>query len=101
MHKVVVLYNAPSDPDYFKSYYESNHLPLAATFPGLQASRHSFALEGAGAPSPYFAIWEGEWADAAAAGAAMQSEIGQKVAADTANYADGGLTIFHFTAIED
>lgn len=101
MHKVVVLYNTPADPAHFKSYYETTHLPLAAQFPGLLASRHSFDLHGAGGESPYFAIWEGEFADAAAAGAAMQSEMGQKIAADTANYADGGLTILHFTAIED
>jgi uncharacterized protein (TIGR02118 family) len=101
MHKVVVLYNTPTDPEHFKSYYETSHLPLAATMPGMTASRHSFAIEGAGGPAPYFAIWEGEWPDAAAAGAALQSEIGQKVAADTANYATGGVTIMHFTAIED
>ena len=31
-------------------------------------------------------------------GAAMQSPIGQKVAADVANYATGGVTIVHFDA---
>jgi len=100
VHKIVVLYNAPADPQAFKDYYERKHLPLAAGLPGLTASRHSFAVEGMGGPAPYFAIWEGEFADAAAFGAAMASDLGQAVAADTANYADGGLTMFHFTAVE-
>ena len=90
MHKVLALYPQPKDPAHFKKYYEEKHLPLAAQMPGLISSRYTFAVEGVGAPSPYFCIWEGEFADAAAMGAAMQSPIGQKVAADVANYATGG-----------
>jgi hypothetical protein len=30
----------------------------------------------------------------------MGSKIGQEVAADVANYADGGLTLFHFSPIK-
>ncbi len=96
MHKVLALYPPPKDPAHFKRYYEGTHLPLAAQLPGLLSSRHSFSLEGVGSPSPYFCIWEGEFADAAAMGAAMQSPIGQKVAADVANYATGGVTLLHF-----
>ncbi len=96
MHKVIALYPPPKDPAHFKKYYEGTHLPLAQQMPGLISSRHSFAIEGVGAPSPYFCIWEGAFADAAAMGAAMQSPIGQKVAADVANYATGGVTILHF-----
>ncbi len=101
MHKVVVLYNQPADPQKFRDYYLTNHLPLAARLPGLVASRHSFNISGAGpVPAPFFAVWEGDFADADAAGSAMQSEIGQAVAADVGNYADGGFTIFQFT-VED
>lgn len=99
MHKVVVLYNKPADPKHFRSYYETTHLPLAAKLPGLLASRHSFAINGPAGPSPYFCIWEGEFADEAATLRAMQSEIGRQVAADGVNYADGGMTLLHFTAI--
>jgi 4-carboxymuconolactone decarboxylase len=96
MHKVLALYPPPKDPAHFKKYYEEKHLPLAAQLPGLLSSRHTFSIEGVGNPSPYFCIWEGEFADAASLAASMQSEIGQKVAADTANYATGGVTILHF-----
>jgi len=98
MHKVLALYPQPKDPAHFKKYYEEKHLPLAAQMPGLISSRYTFAVEGVGGPAPYFCIWEGEFADAAAMGAAMQSPIGQKVAADVANYATGGVTIVHFDA---
>ena len=37
MHKFVVLYNQPEDPEHFRSYYESTHIPLAAGLPGLKA----------------------------------------------------------------
>jgi 4-carboxymuconolactone decarboxylase len=100
MYKVLALYPPPKDPAHFKRYYEETHLPLAGQMPGLLSSRYSFSSEGVGSPSPYFCIWEGEFADAAAMGAAMQSPIGQKVAADIANYASGGVTIVHFDAKE-
>ena len=96
MHRVLALYPAPKDPAHFKKYYEETHLPLAGQMPGLLSSRYSFSIEGVGAPSPYFCVWEGEFANEAVMGAAMQSPIGQKVAADVANYATGGVTIVHF-----
>jgi 4-carboxymuconolactone decarboxylase len=96
MHKILALYPPPKDPTHFKKYYEEKHLPLAGQIPGLLSSRHTFAIEGVASPSPYFCIWEGEFANAASFAASMQSEIGQKVAADIANYATGGVTILHF-----
>jgi len=96
MHRVLVLYPQPKDPAHFKKYYEEKHLPLAAQLPGLLSSRHTFSIEGVGTPPPYFCIFEGEFADAASMAASMQSEIGQKVAADMANYATGGATVLHF-----
>jgi 4-carboxymuconolactone decarboxylase len=96
MHRVLVLYSPPKDPEHFKKYYVETHLPLAVKMPGLLASRYSFALEGVGAASPYFCVFEGDFGSAAAMGAAMQSDIGQKVAADMPNYASGGAMILHF-----
>jgi uncharacterized protein (TIGR02118 family) len=42
MHKLVVLYPKPADPDHFRDYYVNNHLPLVARMPGLLAWRYSF-----------------------------------------------------------
>jgi 4-carboxymuconolactone decarboxylase len=98
MYRVLALYPRPNDPAHFKKYYEGTHLPLAAQLPGLLSSRYSFVIEGVGAPSPYFCIWEGEFANEATMAESMLSPIGQKVAADVANYATGGVTILHFDA---
>jgi 4-carboxymuconolactone decarboxylase len=98
MHIVLALYSQPKDPSHFQRYYEEKHLPLALQMPGLLYSRHSFSIAGVGSESPYFCIWEGAFADEAAMGAAMQSPVGQQVAADVANYASGGVSIVHFDA---
>jgi uncharacterized protein (TIGR02118 family) len=100
MYKLIALYPQPTDPDHFRRYYEQNHLPLARTMPGLMASRHSFAVEGLGEPSPWFCIWEGDFADRGAFEAAVASEAGQKTAADVANYASGGVTLIHYEATQ-
>ncbi|MGZ4292941.1 MAG: EthD family reductase, partial [Solirubrobacteraceae bacterium] len=39
MHKLVVLYPPPADPDKFRSYYTSTHLKLVEKLPGLRAYR--------------------------------------------------------------
>jgi uncharacterized protein (TIGR02118 family) len=101
MHKLVVLYPPPVDPDAFRSYYESTHVPLAATLPGMRAYRYAFDLSSPGGESPYFCIFEAEFDDAAALGAAMGSEQGQKVAADVPNYATGGVEMVTFDVAGD
>ena len=96
MHKLVVLYPAPDDPDHFRDYYVSNHLPLVERMPGLLAWRYSFEVAGRQGQAPYFAVFEAEFADAAAMTAAQASPEGQQVAADVANYATGGAVVIHY-----
>ena len=97
MHKLVVLYLEPTDPDHFRDYYVTNHLPLVMQMPGLLAWRYSFdvATTTQGQP-PYFAIFEAEFADAAAMTEARASPQGQQVTADVANYATGGAVVIHY-----
>jgi uncharacterized protein (TIGR02118 family) len=42
MHKLVVLYPEPADPDHFRDYYVTHHLPLVTLMPGLLAWRYGF-----------------------------------------------------------
>ncbi len=102
MHKLVVLYPQPTDPTAFVEYYESTHLPLAARLPGLAAWRYStdIAPPPDGSPAPYFAVFEAEFADAAAFRAAMASPEGRAVAADVPNYATGGAVLLDYPAHE-
>jgi uncharacterized protein (TIGR02118 family) len=97
MHKFVVLYNQPEDPEHFRSYYESTHIPLAAGLPGLKAWRYSFDVSSPGqSDPPYFCIFEGEFETAEALGEALSGEYGRKVGADVPNYATGGATILTY-----
>jgi uncharacterized protein (TIGR02118 family) len=97
MHKFVVLYNQPDDPEHFRSYYESTHIPLAAGLPGLKAWRYSFDVSSPGQEDPpYFCIFEGEFDSEAAMGEALSGEYGRKVGADVPNYATGGATILTY-----
>ena len=97
MHKLVVLYAKPADPDHFRDYYVTNHLPLVmdscpACLRGATASTWRRPRE----KPPYFAVFEGDFADAAAMAAARASPQGQRVAADVANYATGGAVVIHY-----
>ncbi len=53
MHKVIVLYNTPADPQPFRSYYEKQHLSLVARLPGLRSTRYSCAIRGPGGAAPF------------------------------------------------
>lgn len=96
MHKMLVLYPPPTDPQAFREYYEGTHLPLAAKLPGLRAMRYSFDVSSGPGESPYFAVWEGDFDSAEAMTAALSSPEGQAVAADVPNYATGGAVVLNY-----
>jgi uncharacterized protein (TIGR02118 family) len=96
MHKIVVLYPQQPDPDAFKTYYVATHIPLARKLPGLVALRYSFDVQGVTGDRPYFCVFEAEFRDGAALGAAMASPQGQAVAADVPNFARNPPTLIHY-----
>jgi uncharacterized protein (TIGR02118 family) len=96
MHRLLVLYPPPSDPDHFRSYYEDTHLPLAAKLPGLRAYRYSFDVAAGEGESPYYCVFEADFDDAAALSAARESPEGQAVRADVPNYATGGAVVLNY-----
>jgi uncharacterized protein (TIGR02118 family) len=96
MHRLLVLYPLPTDPDHFRSYYESTHLPLVAKMPGLRGYRYSFDVSAGAGESPYFCVFEADFDDAAALSAGRSSTEGQAVAADVSNYATGGVVVLDY-----
>ena len=96
MHKLVVLYSEPADPDHFRDYYVTSHLPLVMNWPGPLAWRYSFDVAAITGEAPYFAVFEADFADAAAMAAARATPQGQRVTADVANYATGGAVVMHY-----
>jgi uncharacterized protein (TIGR02118 family) len=95
MHRLLVLYPPPTDPDHFRSYYEDTHIKLAAKLPGLRSYRYGFDVAAEG-ESPYFCVFEGDFDDAAAMGAALESTEGQAALADIPNYATGGAVALNY-----
>ncbi|MGX1777607.1 EthD family reductase [Nocardia brasiliensis] len=96
MHKTVVLYPRPADPDHFRDYYVTKHLPLVRNWPGLLAWRYSFDVAATNGEAPYFAVFEADFADAAALAAARSSPQGRRLAADVVNYATGGVVVIDY-----
>ena len=100
MHKLVVLYPPPADRDKFRSYYTSTHLKLAEKLPGLRAYRYAFDLAAPAGDSPYWCMFEAEFDDIHALGAAMSSPEGLAVAADVPNYATEAPVMFSCDVID-
>lgn len=98
MHRIAVLYPPQPDPEAFKAYYVATHIPLARKLPGLLAMRYTFDVQALGGNSPYFCVFEADFSDAAAMGAALSSPEGQAVAADGPNYARVPPVIIHYPA---
>ena len=95
MHCLTVTYVAPDDPAHFKDYYVKTHIPLARSLPGLLSCSYGFPEPMTPGPA-LFCIFQAFFADAAAMEAALKSEIGQKVAADVANYSLQRPSLSHY-----
>ncbi len=96
MHRLLVLYPEPADPDHFREYYVTNHLPLVMKMPGLLAYRYSFDVAATTGEAPYFAVFEADFDDADALAAARASRHGQRTSADVVNYATGGVVAIDY-----
>ena len=96
MHRLMVLYPPPTDPDHFRTYYEETHLKLVAKFPGLRGYRYGFDVAAAEGESPYFCVFEADFDDASALNAARASAEGQATVADIPNYATGGAVALNY-----
>jgi uncharacterized protein (TIGR02118 family) len=96
MHRLLVLYPPPTDPQAFRDYYEAHHLLPAARMPGLRAFRWGFDVTALGGDSPYFCAFEADFDDAASLDAAFASPEGEATAADVPNYATGGALLLRY-----
>jgi len=96
MHRLLVLYPPPIDPDRFRRYYEETHLELVARIPGLLGYRYGFDVAAREGDSPYFCVFEADFEDAAARRAGLDTPQGQAVLADVPNYATGGVVSLNY-----
>ena len=47
MHRVLILYLPPKDPQASREYFVNTHIPLAAKMPGQRTMRYSFDVAAA------------------------------------------------------
>ncbi|AVW93630.1 MULTISPECIES: EthD family reductase [Roseobacteraceae] len=95
MYCLCVEYPTPVDPDYFRNYYDTRHLPLAQRLPGLisyEVAYPSPLREGAHSP---FCVFRAYFASPDDMQKALFSEEGSEVASDVPNYSPNGCHMFH------
>jgi uncharacterized protein (TIGR02118 family) len=94
MAKLFAIYQQPTDPAAFDSYYFNKHLPLAKTIPGLKSYEVTRGdVMGMTGKHGVYLVAILEFASMEAVGAAMASPQGQATAADLANFASAGVDV--------
>jgi uncharacterized protein (TIGR02118 family) len=96
VHRLMVSYGQPADPEAFDAYYRDVHTPIALKQPGLLALTvgHPQSLD----PSqtvPYL-VAELDFESEEAMQQTMASPEGRAAGQDLGNFATGGVTIAHF-----
>lgn len=95
MASLIAMYGIPADPAAFDRYYYETHVPLAKKVPGLRRYEVTTGpvttLEG---PVGHHLIATLTFDSLAAIRAALASPEGQATAADLANFATGGVSLY-------
>lgn len=95
MATLTILYGHPEDPAEFEDYYAKRHLPWASrAMPGVTGAQLRRVLGTMGGERPpYYRTAEMSWENQEVLSAALASEEGQAVLADTENFATGGAVM--------
>ncbi len=96
VHRLLVSYGRPDDPEAFDAYYRDVHTPLALQQPGLIGLTigHGTSLDPS-QPAPYL-VAELDFESEQSMGEALKSPEGRATGKDLANFATGGVTLAHF-----
>jgi uncharacterized protein (TIGR02118 family) len=100
VHRLVVNYGQPEDPEAFDAYYRDVHTPLALQQPGLL--RLTFGRPqamGEAGTLPYL-VAELDFESEEAMGSSLSSPEGRAAGKDLGNFATGGVTFAHFDVHE-
>jgi len=92
--KLTVLYGLPTDPAAFEKYYAEIHLPLADKITGYTRIEMSKGLPGPDGSTAFYRTVEFWFESAAALQACFDTPEVKATAADLANFATGGVTLF-------
>jgi uncharacterized protein (TIGR02118 family) len=92
--RLVVLYGNPTNPARFDEYFTETHLPLVERMPRVRAVNHGHVRSLDGSAPPYFLSVQVDFDSLDDLEAATASAEGHAAAADVANFATGGASIF-------
>ena len=100
VHRLVVSYGQPDDPEAFDAYYRDVHTPLAVQQPGLISltAGHATSLDPS-QQAPYL-VAELDFESEEAMRETLASPEGKAAGGDLANFASGGVTLVHFDVHE-
>lgn len=93
---LIVFYKAPPDPEKFDKYYFQTHVPLVQKMPGLVKAEVSRFT---GEDAPYYLMTSLFFNNREEREAALNSSIGQTVAADVLNFAAPGSFTLAFADV--
>jgi len=96
MHRLVVNYHQPADPDAFDAHYAGTHAPLAARIPGLRSFTTGHCASFDGSTPAYYMVAELVFESAADMAAGMGSAEGAAAVADLPNFAGRGVTMLNY-----
>ncbi|TFV78390.1 EthD family reductase [Blastococcus sp. CT_GayMR19] len=100
VHRLVVNYGRPEDPEAFDAYYRDTHTPLALKQPGLLRLTFGHPQVMGTAESPPYLVAELDFESEQAMGESLASPEGKAAGGDLANFATGGFTLLHFDVHE-
>ncbi len=100
VHRLVVSYGQPEDPEAFDAHYRDTHVPLTVQMPGLVrfTTGKPQSLDPSH-PAPYL-VAELDFDSEQAMGASFASEQGRASAKDVSTFATGGAVMTHFEVTE-
>lgn len=99
MFKVLILFGAPLDEVAFDRHFEVTHRPILDDLPNLQALEINRVAGSTNGGSAIYLVVELLFASEDALQDGLNSEVGQTMARDYANFASGGVTILFCTSL--
>ncbi len=100
VHRLVVSYGQPEDPEAFDAHYRDTHVPLTVQMPGLvRLTTGKPTSMDPSQPAPYL-VAELDFDSEQAMGASFASEQGRASAKDVSTFATGGAVMTHFEVTE-
>ncbi len=93
MVKVLVLYGIPVDIGLFEQHFERVHLPLLTQIPQLQGFQINSVAGAVVGESPFHIVAELQFLSEDAMHEGLNSDQGQAMSQDLANFASGVVTI--------